>query len=66
MTERDYRVLVAGTRDELLALAPPHWRVLENTIRPFQSLDTHDDQSFGEIGRVKVSSTGWVALAFKT
>lgn len=65
MAERDYRVLVAKDRDGLLALARPDWKLLENTIREFSSLNTHDDLSLGDVGRVVVDGAGWVALAFR-
>lgn len=66
MTDRDYRVLVAEDRAGIFALAGNEWTVLENTVREFKSLDTNDDLSFGDIGRVATDRSGFVALAFKT
>ena len=66
MAERDYRLLVAIDRAGIAALAEPDWTVLETTIREFRSLDSNDDLSFENIGRVAVDQPGFVALAFKT
>jgi hypothetical protein len=65
MADRSYRVFFAKDRAGVSALAVDGWTVLESTIREFKTLDTDDDLSFGEIGRVKVTSSGFVALAYK-
>ncbi|HRD95221.1 MAG TPA: hypothetical protein PLA97_02325 [Rubrivivax sp.] len=65
MASRAYRILVAEDREGIYSLAGDDWTVLENTVREFRNLNTHDDGSFGEIGRVYVGSNGFVALAFK-
>jgi hypothetical protein len=65
MADRDYRILVAKDRDGIAALAVPDWTVLESTVREFNSLDTHHDLFFGDLGRVVVDRSGVVALAYK-
>ena len=65
MTEREYKVLVARDRAGIYALAGDDWTVLENSIKEFQRLDTDDDLSFGDIGRVSTDGPGYVALCYK-
>lgn len=65
MTSRSYRVLVAKDRAGIFALAGNEWTVLENTIREFRSLDSDDDLSLGQVGRLNTDKIGFVALAFK-
>lgn len=65
MAERSYRVLVAQSRAGLLALAGSEWKLLENTIREFKSLDSNDDHQLGDIGEIVVDQPGFVALAWR-
>lgn len=65
MSDREYRILIAKDIDSIYALAGTKWTVLENTIREFHTLDSHDDQLFGDIGGVNVNAHGIVALAWK-
>jgi hypothetical protein len=65
MADRSYRILVARDRPGIFALAGEDWTVLANTIREFRDLDSDDDLFFGNIGRLVVGETGFVALAFK-
>lgn len=65
MADRSYRVLVAKDKAGIFALAGNEWTVLENSIKEFHSLDSDDDLSLGDLGRLNTSKTGFVALAFK-
>jgi hypothetical protein len=62
---RAFCIVVARTKAGLGAAAGDDWTLLENTIREFVELDTTDDESLGDIGRVMVGKPGWVALAFQ-
>lgn len=66
MAERNYRILLAKDEAGIAALAGAEWTILQTTVREFKSLDTDDDLSFDDIGRVAVNQSGFVALAFKT
>lgn len=65
MTGRKYRVLVALTNTDLLALERDGWTLLKHTVREFTQLDTDDDHQLGDIGAVIVDAPGWVGIAFK-
>lgn len=65
MADRKYRVLVAKTEGGLHVAAGNDWKILGNTIREFQQLETNDDHSLGNIGAVDVAESGYVALAYK-
>ena len=65
MSDREYRILIAKNIAGIAALAGDEWTVLANTIREFHKLDSDDDQTFGDIGGVKVTGHGVVALAWK-
>jgi hypothetical protein len=63
---RKYSVLVASSEDGLdVAAAQGSWSILRNTVRPFDTLVTNDDQTLGNIGQVRVREAGWVALGFR-
>jgi hypothetical protein len=62
---RAYCVLVAKSEAGLHAAAGDDWTILENTIKNFAELDTDDDDSLGDVGRVMVPGEGWVALAYQ-
>jgi hypothetical protein len=62
---RAIRVLLARNRGGLDAAAGDEWTILENTVKEFAELDSDDDQSLGNVGRLMVDSTGLVALAFR-
>ena len=66
MRNRYYRVVVASTEGGLYNAAPSaeKWIILGNTVRPFMGLDSDDDGSLGNIGRLHVEKKGWVALAY--
>lgn len=66
MANRDYRILIASDRAGLVALAGSRWTILQNTVREFDTLDSDDDRSLGDIGGINVQKRGWVALAYKT
>lgn len=65
MAARQYKILVAKDVAGLRALVTDGWTLLQSTLREFESLDTDDDLALGDIGRVKVSGPGVVALAWK-
>lgn len=62
---RAIRVLLAKTREGLDAVAGDEWKILENTVKDFAELDSDDDHSLGNVGRLMVDRTGMVALAFR-
>lgn len=64
-SDREYRILVAQDRAGVTVLASGGWTLLESTVKEFMGLDTNDDQSFGDLGRVATASGGWVGLAWR-
>jgi hypothetical protein len=65
MADRSYRILVAKDLPSIYALAGADWTILANTIKEFKSLDTDDDQSFGDLGAVVIDGPGFIALAWQ-
>ena len=65
MAERQYKILVAKDEAGIRALVTDGWILLQNTLREFESLDSDDDLSLGDIGRIRVAGHGFVALAWK-
>ena len=63
MPERNYRVVVASTR-ETLELAANGWIILESTVREFEGLDSNHDSTYPDLGSLFANRAGWVALAF--
>ena len=66
MSKRYYRVVVASSEGGLYVAAPSadRWTVLKSTIRKFAELDSNDDQSLGDVGRLLAKQEGWIALAY--
>lgn len=62
---RAFRVVLSNSRGGLRVAATDQWTLLEDTIRDYAELDSNDDHSLGDVGRVLVRSAGFVALAFK-
>jgi hypothetical protein len=60
---KDYRVVVADTEGGVLQAAAG-WTVLK-PVRAFSEIDTLDDGSLGDPGRLFVNRSGFVALAYK-
>ncbi|MDX2298674.1 MAG: hypothetical protein NW204_03025 [Xanthomonadaceae bacterium] len=65
MTNRIYRVAVAKTQGGLQNSATQGWTILPDTEKEFAEMDSNDDQSLGNIGRLLVKQRGWVALAVR-
>jgi len=63
--EKAFRVVLSDSRGGLRVAATDEWTLLEDTIREYTELDSNDDQSLGEVGRLLVRSAGFVAFAFK-
>jgi hypothetical protein len=62
---RMYRVVLASTRSGLVVAADEDWQIEEASVREFAELDSNDDLSFENPGRLLVRNAGWVALAFR-
>jgi hypothetical protein len=61
----NYRVVVADTEGGVIRAADDDgWTVLY-PVRPFAEIDTLDDTTLGNPGRLWVKSSGYVALAYK-
>lgn len=60
-----YRVVVADTEGGVFEVAQDRgWTVLK-PVREFTEIDTLDDTSLGDPGRLFVSRNGYIALAYK-
>lgn len=62
---KEYRIVLAETEGGVLAAAAADGFTVLNPIHEFSEVDTLDDTSLGDIGRVFTNSSGFIALALK-
>lgn len=58
-----YRVIVAATEGGVIATAERENCTVIRPIREFNNVDTLDDTSLGDIGRLFTNRRGFIALA---
>ena len=62
---KEYRILVSSTRGGIISLAANGGWTLYGDSKSFTELSSNDDDSLGDIGRILVKKTGYVALAYR-
>jgi len=60
-----YRVVVADSEGGVFQAAERRGYTVLKPVRAFTEADTLDDTTLGEVGRLRVFRSGYIALAYK-